>query len=257
MSSQIAQPDLGYADPRLAELYDAECPWHPQDDFYQALDLQADSVLDVGCGTGTRLVSTRAAGHPGELVGVDPAPGMLGVARRKSDRVTWVHGDAQTMELGRTFALVTMTGHAFQVLLDDTAVRTALVNFRRHLEPDGLLAFETRNPSARAWTRWTAENSRQVVANPAGEQFEVWVDNPVEHGKDLVTFRSLTRELDTDKLLRSASTLRFIDPAHLADLLAETGFTVQGWFGDWDRSPVTSTSLEVIVLARPRHTSDA
>lgn len=92
--------DDGFADPWLARLYDAECPWHPQDDFYQALDMQAGSVLDVGCGTGTRLASTRHRGHAGELVGVDPAEAMLDVARAKSDRIEWIRGAAQTLDLG-------------------------------------------------------------------------------------------------------------------------------------------------------------
>ncbi len=62
--------DEGYADVALARLYDVECPWHPQDDFYLALDLQGGSVLDVGSGTGTRLVRAREAGHRGHLVGL-------------------------------------------------------------------------------------------------------------------------------------------------------------------------------------------
>ncbi|MDP3890285.1 trans-aconitate 2-methyltransferase [Nocardioides sp.] len=250
MSSPVTQPDEGFANPRLAELYDAECPWHPQDDFYLALDLQAASVLDVGCGTGTRLTAAREAGHTGDLVGVDPAPAMLSIAHSKTDRVEWVHGDAQSLDLERTFELVTMTGHAFQVLLDDTAVRAALARFHRHLTPGGLLAFETRNPAARSWEGWRRDTTQQVVANPRGEEFEVWVDDPVTHGEDLVTFQALTRELATGERLPSSSTLRFIDPEHLRALLEEQGFDIEGWYGDWDRGPVTSTSLEVIVLAR-------
>lgn len=39
MTQPVVPVDEGYADPGLARLYDAECPWHPQDDFYLALDL--------------------------------------------------------------------------------------------------------------------------------------------------------------------------------------------------------------------------
>jgi ubiquinone/menaquinone biosynthesis C-methylase UbiE len=241
-----------FADFRLARLYDAECPWHPQDDFYLALDMQAGSVLDVGCGTGTRLARAREVGHAGPLVGVDPAPGMLAVARAKTSEVEWIRGDAQTLELGRRFDLLTMTGHAFQVLLDDESVRAALRNFHRHLTDGGLLAFETRNPRARAWKSWTAERSRQTIEAPDGEPYEVWVDQPRTHGPDLVTFVSLNRSLATGELLTSTSTLRFIAPDHLRDLVEEAGFRVEGWFGDWDRGEVTPTSPEIVVLARRR-----
>lgn len=243
--------DEGFADPWLARLYDAECPWHPQDDFYQELDLRARSVLDVGCGTGTRLVSTRERGHDGELVGVDPAAGMLGVARAKSDRVEWIAGAAQTLDLGRRFDLITMTGHAFQVLLDDASTVAALTAFHRHLSADGLLAFETRNPVARAWEGWVADRTRCRIEAPDGEPFEVWVDEPVEVQPDLVSFTAFTGSLRSGELRTSDSTLRFVDPDRLRDLLVHSGFEVEGWFGDWDRSPVGANRPEVIVLARP------
>lgn len=246
----VVSVDPAYADVAQATLYDAECPWHPQDDFYLALDLAAASVLDVGCGTGTRLVRAREVGHRGRLVGVDPGKGMLAVARAKTDRVEWVYGDAQSFDLDAGFGLITMTGHAFQVLLDDAAVSAALANFHRHLAPDGLLAFETRNPSARAWESWVASSSRSEIEGPDGTPYEVWVDNSVVQG-NLVTFDAARRSVRTGDVLTSTSTLRFIGPDPLRDMLAAAGFAIEGWYGDWDRSPVTAASPELIVLARP------
>jgi SAM-dependent methyltransferase len=251
VGDQVAAVDPAYDDQRLSRVYDAENPWHAQDDFYLALDLAADAVLDMACGTGTRLARAREEGHRGRLVGVDPGRGMLAVARAKTDRVQWVRGDAQTLELGRHFDLVTMTGHAFQVLLDDDAVRAALRTFHHHLVPAGLLAFETRNPASRPWEGWTVAETRQVVSTPDGERFEVWVDGARAHDGDLVTFEGYTSVPSTGELLVGSSTLRFVDPGHLRRLLADEGFAVESWFGDWDRSPVTPTSPEIVVLARP------
>jgi SAM-dependent methyltransferase len=242
--------DEAYTDAEFVRLYDAENPWHPLDDFYQRLDLAAASVVDVGCGTGTRLARTREVGHRGRLVGVDPAEAMLAVARAKSQAVDWIGGEAQTLDLGERFALVTMTGHAFQLLLDDDAVRAALASFRRSLEPGGVLAFETRNPAARPWQTWTREETLLAVAAPDGEPYESWVDDPVAHDEDLVTFTAVLRSLRTGRQRTTANTLRFVDPGHLRALLSEAGFAVEGWFGDWDRTPVTASSPEVIVVAR-------
>jgi SAM-dependent methyltransferase len=242
--------DEAYTDAEFARLYDAENPWHAMDDFYQRLDFAAASVVDVGCGTGTRLACTREGGHRGELVGVDPAEAMLAVARAKSQAVDWIRADAQTLDLGERFALVTMTGHAFQLLLDDAAIRAALASFRRSLEPGGLLAFETRNPAARSWRSWTREETRLAIAAPDGEPYESWVERAVAHDTDLVTFTGVIHSLRTGRERTTRNALRFVDPAHLRDLLAQTGFTVEGWFGDWNSTPLTASSPEVIVVAR-------
>lgn len=251
MTEPVVHVDEGYVDLSLARLYDAECPWHAQDDFYLALDLAAGSVLDVGCGTGTRLVRAREVGHRGVLVGADPAPGMLTIARGKSTHIEWVPAAAQTLDVQRRFDLVTMTGHAFQTLLDDASVLAALHRFREHLQPDGLLAFETRNPEPRGWEDWTENRTRAQIEAPDGVPFETWVDDPRHDGRDLVTFTSATLSQRTGALRTSRCTLRFIDPNLLRDHLTNTGFRIEGWYGNWDRSPVTQTSPEVIVLASP------
>src|SRR5919204_5592992 len=54
---------------------------------------RGDVVLDVCCGTGDLALADLAAGA-GRVVGLDFSAAMLERARRKSDRVEWVRGDA-------------------------------------------------------------------------------------------------------------------------------------------------------------------
>ena len=59
--------------------------------------LGPDTVLvDVGCGTG--LLAVAAASEAGRVVGVDPSPAMLEVARRQSAAVEWVEAGFLTYE---------------------------------------------------------------------------------------------------------------------------------------------------------------
>ena len=44
--------------------------------------------------------------------------------------------------------------------------------------------------------------------------------------------------------------VRFMDQAEVAGLLAEAGFTDVTWYGDWDRSPFSPVSPEIIAVAR-------
>lgn len=53
-------------------------------------------VLDVACGTGAlALAAAERIGAEGRVVGLDPNPEMLAVARRKSSRVEWHDGRAE------------------------------------------------------------------------------------------------------------------------------------------------------------------
>src|ERR1700722_12696145 len=143
--------DLLFSDARLAALYDAWCP-RPQRtdfDFYLPLVMAVEAVLDVGCGTGAMLHEARDAGHAGRLCGLDPPAGMLARARRRAD-IEWISGDLASVEWAREFDLVVMTGHAFQVLVEDADIRQALAAISAALKPNGRFAFETRNPAARA-----------------------------------------------------------------------------------------------------------
>ena len=48
----------------------------------------------------------------------------------------------------------------------------------------------------------------------------------------------------------ATETLRFRSRGEVVDSLAAAGFTVEWLWGDWDRSPATAESTELIVVAR-------
>ena len=54
------------------------------------------TLVDLGCGTG--LVAAAAAGDARRVVGVDPSPAMLELARSRSDAVEWIEGGFLTYE---------------------------------------------------------------------------------------------------------------------------------------------------------------
>ena len=93
-----------------AELYDRLFPGgHQAVDFYRAAaDQQGGRVLELGCGTGQKLLPIASDGHP--CTGLELSPAMLAEARRKADEggveVEWVQGDMRDVDLGRTFDLV-------------------------------------------------------------------------------------------------------------------------------------------------------
>lgn len=44
--------------------------------------------------------------------------------------------------------------------------------------------------------------------------------------------------------------MRFLDAASLSSFLSDAGLVIEEQFGDWDRTPVTNASPEIITIAR-------
>ena len=84
-----------------ARLYDRLFPGGGQAvDFYRAeADRQGGSVLELGSGTGHKLIPIASDGHP--CTGLELSPDMLAEAQRKADErgvdVEWVQGDMREL----------------------------------------------------------------------------------------------------------------------------------------------------------------
>ncbi|WP_020575985.1 class I SAM-dependent methyltransferase [Actinopolymorpha alba] len=234
-----------YTDPRLAIFYDQLNPWGPDRDFYLDLVMAADSVLDVGCGTGSVLRKARPAGHTGRLVGLDPAAAMLNQAKASTD-VDWIHGDLGSVPFDQEFELVIMTGHVFQVFLTDNEIAAALTAVRAALADGGRFAFETLNPRLRPWERWT--NQAEVVAAD-GTVVSTANTNPrlVERGIVEVVGRFSSPNWEREVLCPSR--FRFVEVEELDAFLSEAGLAVVERYGLWDRRPFTEQLPEIITIA--------
>lgn len=244
--------DRYFEEPTLAALYDFREGCQDRDDFqfYLPMIMDAQRVLDVGCGTGALLKWARDAGHRGHLVGIDPAGGMLQVARERSD-IEWIGGDLTSSVIDGTFDVVVMTGHAFQVLVTDAELLETLVAVRGLLAQDGVFAFETRNPAARAWERWTPDRATNFTASDGTPvQTTHRVDLPVSG--ELVSFTTTFSSDAWDEPDFSRSTLRFLGQSTLNGFLDRAGLTVAAQFGDWNREPVTPAGPEIITIAKVR-----
>jgi ubiquinone/menaquinone biosynthesis C-methylase UbiE len=239
-------PDEHYENPKLAAIYDRFSPWSIDRDFYLALaDDPPQYVLDLGCGSGLLCDAYAAQGHI--VTGVDPTAAMLDVARRKphARQIEWVQAFAQQYRSEKRFDLIIMTGHAFQVLLEDDDVTTALVAMRRHLKPSGRAVFESRNPAI----DWAAEWNGSFQLSYQGETIRETTQVLSRVG-DRLTFE-LHYQFPNETLV-SRSELRFLPRQAIEEHLLAAGLRVDAVFGDWDSSRFDATSShEMIFIARP------
>ena len=94
-------------------------------------------VLDVGCGTGAATVAAAArAGRDGRVVGLDPNPEMLTVARRKPG-IEWVEGRAEELPF-RDAEFDAVVSQFAMMFFDDRVA--ALREMQRVLAPGGRMA---------------------------------------------------------------------------------------------------------------------
>ncbi len=235
----------------FASLYDCLNPWSASDDFYLDRAVAGGGpVLDLGCGTGALACGIAAKGLG--VTGVDPSEAMLRVARKRpgGDKVNWLKSDGQSLRLPQQFNFITMTGHAFQQLLTDEDAVELLRVAAGHLNPDGSLVFETRNPAARAWLSWTPGNSRRTLQSPQHGRVSFFHDAQAEPTTGIVTIREHYHLLDQGVQRVGRNRIRFVSQQHLARLLTKAGLAAVAWYGDWAGGPFSWTSNEIIVATR-------
>jgi len=95
------------------------------------------NVLEVGCGTGALTGWLAEAVRPGQVTGIDFAPGMISQATAKGLRATFRCLDVCTDDLGEARYDVALCFHSFPHFRDPAA---ALRNLARSLKPSGRLA---------------------------------------------------------------------------------------------------------------------
>lgn len=235
--------------PRLVEIYDAQCTWSREDDFFLALadERPASRVVDLGCGTGRLTVALAAAGH--HVTGVDPAGASLDAARAKvaADRVTWVRGTSAVLAPA-TSDLVLMTSHVSQFVVDQREWTSTLADLHRTLVPGGRLVFDSRDPDHRGWERWNPVDSRHTVHLADGTPIEAW-DEVTAVVDGVVSWVMRFRD-PSGEVLESHADMRFRTQDELRASLLTAGFAVEDVYGGWTREPAGSPDGELIVLAR-------
>jgi SAM-dependent methyltransferase len=218
-------PDAIFAHPRLAAVYDTFDGHRDDLNSYLALagELAADTVLDIGCGTGSLAVLLAAGGRT--VVAVDPAEASLTIAKAKDGaaKVRWIHGDATALP-PLNADLAVMAGNVAQVFLTDDEWEQALRGIGAALRPGGHLAFETRRPEYRAWQEWAADIGPVALDVPGS--------GTVEQRREVrqvslpfVSFR-YTYRFDDGAVITSDSMLRFRSREEVESSLAAHGYRV-------------------------------
>jgi SAM-dependent methyltransferase len=264
----VQKPDPYDSTPEFGLLYDAVPAYAARRDaeFYASLAARLDSadarILEVGCGTGRVLLPIARSGH--RVVGLDASATMLEQFHRTLShepmdvrgRVRLQRGDMRDFSLGtERFELITAPFRIFQHLARIDDQLRALRTIRAHLAPGGRFAFDVFNPNYDALTRdRSAEAEDTPELRMADGRFLrrlARVPNVrfVEQLNDVDLIYEVRSPKGTERFVQSFQ-MRWYFLPELEHLLARAGFTVENVFGNFDRSPLTDTSPEIVIVAR-------
>ncbi len=237
-----------YGGADLVTLYESDNPSGRDHEFYrtQVGELQAKTIIDLGCGTG---LLTRSLAAPGRtVIGVDPSATMLDFARRQpgADAVRWIKGDAAVIPQSGDADLVVSTGNAIQHISTEELPAT-LTHIAGALRPGGVVSFESRNPSFQEWERWMPQATTGERQTPFGHLRE-WLEVTEVDEKGRVVFDA-HNIIDGGPDRVFTSVLYFRTAQDFSQHLETTGFTQIEVAGDWGRGPVTDASPLIVVRA--------
>lgn len=217
-------------------------------DFYRAAaDEKGGSVLELGSGTGHKLIPIAADGHP--CVGLELSPAMRTEARRKADErgvaVEWVPGDMRAFDLSRTFDLVLIAANSLLHLHRTEDLVACFRSVRRHLAPGGRLVLDVFNPSVRQLAEADGtRRRREALSFVDPERGVVHVDVAETYDAAAQVTRgtwSFSTDTEADVVVAPLE-IRSIFPAELTALLTLGGLRLVERFGDWSRAPFTAQS---------------
>ena len=160
----------------------------------------------------------------------------------------WVVGEADSGVWGREFDLVIMTGHAFQVIIEEELIRASLAAIRSALTQPCRFVFETRNPQVQAWESWMPDDVTEFLG-PNGAVVRKWHEIETVEG-DVVSYGTTFTNPNWDQPVIIRSFQRFYSADAVSSFLSDTGLAIEEQFGDWDWQPLTDTSPEIITIAR-------
>jgi len=260
-----AKTSGGYVDARIAELYDHVPTYVSREDvgfFVDEATASGGPALELGCGTGRVLLPTARAGT--EITGVDLAEPMLAILRAKleqepeevRERVKLAHADMCEFDLGERFALITIPFRPFQHLISVHEQMACLRCANHHLEASGKLILDVFHLDFRRMCdpKYTSETEDFAdVELPDGRKVRrthrMVAYHRAEQYNDIEMIYYLTHPDGRTERLVQAFPFRYLFRYEVEHLLARCGFRVAELFGNFDRSPFTDDSPQMIFVA--------
>jgi SAM-dependent methyltransferase len=227
-------------------------------EFYLQLAQAARGpVLDLGCGTGRIMLPCLAAGV--DVEGLDLFPGMLSRLRQKASALGFdprLHqATMAAFSLPRRYALIMIPFNTFVHNLTTDDQLATLQTCRDHLQPGGLLAFDTAFPGP-AWIaapNGIRELEIEIPHPETGLPVRMWDTRTFDRVEQIQHSYNEIEMLDANRTVAatypSKISLRWIYKHEMELLLRIAGFARWHILGGFDGRPLLQETDAMIVKA--------
>lgn len=235
-------------------------------EFYvgQAVRLGTDT-LELGCGTGRICIPMAMSGV--NVVGLDNSKAMLEYCRQKQciigempGRLEIVEGDMRNFALDREFGLVVVPYRTFMHLLKYEDKHDCLECVYKHLQPDGLLILNLWAGDVSHLPHYYANDGKSLVfagryALPdKGTELVHFVKPLYDHERQLIVEEHILHEVSSRgevvHTARLSMRRAWVTFDQMRQYLTGAVFKIEAVFGNFDCSPFTAKSAEMIWIAR-------
>ncbi|SDN65978.1 Methyltransferase domain-containing protein [Alkalicoccus daliensis] len=193
------------------------------------------------------------------MIGVDIHAGMLAEAKNKASHlqqeIAWIQDDCTELALDIESELIYSAGNSFQHFITNESQDLFLSSVFNHLKPEGIFIFDTRSP-----------HKEELQTTGMKEFWKSYIDAETSNKVDVFTFsnyNSLTQVQNNitirrhmspgNEILKEIKTqinLRYSFPKEMERMLHENGFEIVNVYQDWEESPLTGESKQMIYICK-------
>ena len=220
-----------------------------KNDLYDELVAGSESVLDLGCGTGSRSLEMA---ENSQVVAVDSAQVLLELAtsRDTNKGVEWICENPATIRLNRKFDLIVLGDYYFQTLLTIEAQSAALTTVVEHLNKDGRFILACHNPAVGIDINPTRKSLPNMLNHTGLGLIEAWNESEFDEATSILTSTNGFDISSQHRTLSETVSLRYSTKDEIASAIDKAGLHAIKWLGDWSGNLWQSDSPDIILVGR-------
>lgn len=224
--------------------------------FAGLVGAHVDSVLDLGCGTGTITIPVAhnlwaRRGREARVVGIDLSKNMLAVARQREPRIEWICGDVRSIDMPGAFDFIMSCYNTLQNVVASADLLRVFHGVRQRMHGNSLFAFDIYQPNPDHLRSYPPAHAVRSFIDTRGRALEVWESGVYDEQARILalTWRLVEQGERVGAAIAEIHVpMRQYVASEIDELLDEAKLIVRQRFGSYDRAAFTQSSTKQLVV---------